>query len=37
MLRRLALLLLWGAALAAVLRLNDLPGEYEHAFCGPWG
>jgi hypothetical protein len=30
-------LLLWGAATAAILKLSDLPGEFEHAFCGPWG
>lgn len=27
----------WGAALRGVLALNDLPGEWPHPFCGPWG
>jgi hypothetical protein len=27
----------WGVITAAILKLSDLPGEFEHAFCGPWG
>ncbi len=35
--RRLMVGVLWAVAMAAVLSLSLLPGEYEHALCGPWG
>jgi hypothetical protein len=30
-------LALWGVGTAAILKVSDLPGEYEHCFCGAWG
>lgn len=36
--RRLLLnVFLWCAVLYGILSLRDLPGDYSHRFCGPWG
>lgn len=29
--------LVWAGIAYGVLSLRDLPGEYSHHFCGPWG
>ena len=35
--RTIYLLPLWGLALWGALALRDLPGDWGHALCGPWG
>ena len=27
----------WGAALYGCLQINQIPGNWEHSICGPWG
>jgi hypothetical protein len=27
----------WAAAAFGVLAINNIPGDYSHALCGPWG
>ena len=35
--RLLALAMIWAGATLGVLALERIPGQYEHALCGPWG
>jgi hypothetical protein len=35
--RRLLNVLLWCVLLYGILSLRDLPGDYSHRLCGPWG
>jgi hypothetical protein len=35
--RRLLNVFLWCVVLYGILGLRDLPGDYSHRLCGPWG
>jgi hypothetical protein len=35
--RRLLNVLVWCGLLYGILSLRELPGEYSHRLCGPWG
>jgi hypothetical protein len=35
--RRLLNVLLWCVLLYGILSLRELPGDYSHRLCGPWG
>ena len=35
--RRLLISLGWCVLLYSILAVRDLPGDYAHPFCGPWG